>query len=79
MNLKRTCRGANPIYTYDPIAKFSVDNKEGATEKPWISESTDVDDCSSCKDNESCGNTITVNIDLSNVRIAELLLSENNC
>lgn len=48
-------------------------------EKPWISESTDVDDCSSCKDDDSCGNTITVNIDLSNVRIAEFLLSESNC
>ena len=48
-------------------------------EKPWISESTDVDDCSSCKDDDSCGNTITVNIDLSNVRIADFLLSGSNC
>ena len=64
--------------TLDLDSNISVDNKEGATEKPWISESTDVDDCSSCKDDENCGNTITVNIDLSNVRIAELLPSENN-
>ena len=64
--------------TLDLDSYISVDNKEGATEKPWISESTDVDDCSSCKDDENCGNTITVNIDLSNVRIAELLPSENN-
>ena len=46
----------------------SVDNKEGATEKSWISAGEDLSSCSACQSEESCGTTVTVNIDLKNVR-----------
>ena len=52
-----------------------VDNKDGAAEKPWISSSEDLSDCSACQADADCGRYITLNIDLNNV--TQHLLSLN--
>ena len=45
-----------------------IDNKEGARDKPWVSEDEDLSDCTStCEKNDFCKNPVTVNIDLKNI------------
>ena len=53
------------------ICLILVDNgkKGGATEKKWSDEKLVKNDCTSCKMNEDCKETITINVDLGSVSI----------
>ena len=53
------------------ICLIVVDNgkKGGATEKKWSDEKLVKNDCTSCKMNEDCKETITINVDLGSVSI----------
>merc|ERR1719233_257912 len=48
-----------------------IDNKEGATNKPWTPPDLELGDCSECKKDEYCKKAITVNIDLKNLLLGE--------
>ena len=47
--------------------RFSVDSKEGAKKKPWTDQELDLGDCSACRKDNYCNQTVTVNIDLKSV------------
>ena len=59
------------------IFTFSVDNKEGAAEKPWTDENQSLDQCDSCEEHEYCNLTFTINVDLQNVSLIFTICHNN--
>ena len=48
-----------------------IDSKEGAKKKPWTDQELDLGDCSACRKDNYCNQTVTVNIDLKSLLFGE--------